>query len=730
VFPLELREASMSAILLERPRQEATMVSMYFQTSEDRTRNARRELCKAAFFKQTEGGHIYRAPNPYVFGRGKHYIVTEAQREAILDVLVPAASTQAARFAKVLGLGVIGLLGLSLLVGLLDLYTSRLPGAEYAVLILGVLLIPLLAAVLAMTHRLAILQLAELQPILANAPATDQRITNADVVWSLQTSGDRKGQQHKAIVGGIVGALISVALLGAAVLSWPKHGAGFSYVLPVFLGTMAALSLISTAAVLCRTVTPAGAGARTFDRALRRMTLGVTAIFLAIIMVRGGLLLSGTIETNYTEMLERAEVAAANGDAEAMARLGWLYRDGKGVAQNYAKAQEWYEKSAGAGNTDAMVSLGAMFHNGLAGPRDYVKARVWFDRAAAAGNSSAMDWIGWNYQNGFGVARDFAVARHWYEQAAATGYSPAQHHLGMMYSTYAPEDYAKAREWFLKAAAAGNGGSMVQLGLMSINGFGTTKDTVAARAWYERAISAGNLDAMQWLANMLDQGNGGPTDQLRAARLLLQAAKRGHTGSRTALEGPLSFVTPQTRVALKGELAKLGHYSGAIDDVWDATARAAYHVYVGDHAAARPDRAGCLSFHEVHPMVSAKEVARTQVPPGFNIYPATSTQNEGLLLRVMPVVSGSELSDAQAGLDARTGEPIVTFRLNAVGARKLDSYTRDNVGRPIAIVLEGRVLSAPVIRAATLGGRGQISANFTTTETQRIAAKLKTSCDG
>jgi hypothetical protein len=91
---------------------------------------------------------------------------------------------------------------------------------------------------------------------------------------------------------------------------------------------------------------------------------------------------------------------------------------------------------------------------------------------------------------------------------------------------------------------------------------------------------------MQRLASMLDQGSAGPADHARAAHLLLQAAKRGHSGSRTALEGPLTFVAPQTRSALKGELARLGHYSGVIDDLWDDAGRAAYHAYIGGRAAA------------------------------------------------------------------------------------------------------------------------------------------------
>jgi hypothetical protein len=187
VFRLELHEPGSGVILLARPRQEATMTSLHPQPSEDRARNARREVCKAAFFRPREGGYVYRAPNPHVFGRGKHYIVTEGEREAILDVLAPAAGTRIARLTKALGFGFIGLLGLSLLVCLLGFYSSKLPGAEYAMVVLGAVLLPLLVAVLVMTYRLATLQLTQLQPILANARPTDERITNGDVTWSLQT---------------------------------------------------------------------------------------------------------------------------------------------------------------------------------------------------------------------------------------------------------------------------------------------------------------------------------------------------------------------------------------------------------------------------------------------------------------------------------------------------------------------------------------------------------------
>jgi len=71
-------------------------------------------------------------------------------------------------------------------------------------------------------------------------------------------------------------------------------------------------------------------------------------------------------------------------------------------------------------------------------------------------------------------------------------------------------------------------------------------------------------------------------------------------------------------------------------------------------------------------------------------------------------VSGEELTDAQPSFDQRTSEPIVTFKFNTSGARKFAQVTQENVGRPFAIVLDDKVISAPVIREPILGGSGQI----------------------
>jgi preprotein translocase subunit SecD len=89
------------------------------------------------------------------------------------------------------------------------------------------------------------------------------------------------------------------------------------------------------------------------------------------------------------------------------------------------------------------------------------------------------------------------------------------------------------------------------------------------------------------------------------------------------------------------------------------------------------------------------------------------------------LVSGGDLVDAQPGFDQRTSEPIVSFRFNSAGARKFAEATQANVGKPFAIVLDNKVISAPVIREPILGGSGQISGSFTVQSANDLAILLR-----
>ena len=132
-----------------------------------------------------------------------------------------------------------------------------------------------------------------------------------------------------------------------------------------------------------------------------------------------------------------------------------------------------------------------------------------------------------------------------------------------------------------------------------------------------------------------------------------------------------------------------------------------------------------LSFHEVHPSISGFEAQGSRPPPGYRIYPSAEEDGFVYLLRETPVVRGDQLVDAQPGFDQRTNEPIITFRFNQSGARTFGRFTQENVGRPFAIVLDDKVLSAPVIREPILGGSGQISGNFTVESANNLAIQLR-----
>ena len=148
---------------------------------------------------------------------------------------------------------------------------------------------------------------------------------------------------------------------------------------------------------------------------------------------------------------------------------------------------------------------------------------------------------------------------------------------------------------------------------------------------------------------------------------------------------------------------------------------AALKLLLGETAA--------LSFHEVHPSVSADEAKTGRVPTGYKIFKADPKDTEAAgreyVLRETAVVDGGDLSDAHANFEQRTNEPIISFRFNQSGARKFGKFTQENVGRPFAIVLDDKVLSAPVIREPILGGSGQISGSYTPESANALAIQLR-----
>jgi preprotein translocase subunit SecD len=132
-----------------------------------------------------------------------------------------------------------------------------------------------------------------------------------------------------------------------------------------------------------------------------------------------------------------------------------------------------------------------------------------------------------------------------------------------------------------------------------------------------------------------------------------------------------------------------------------------------------------LTFQMVDTSVSADEAAAGRVPPSSVLLdqPDSPGEPQVLVLRRI-VVAGEMLVDARPSFD-QYGKPVVSFRFNGEGARRFGQATQQNVGKRFAIVLDNKVISAPVINEPITGGSGQISGNFTVQSSNDLALLLR-----
>ncbi|MBR8463758.1 protein translocase subunit SecD [Campylobacter sp. faydin G-24] len=110
---------------------------------------------------------------------------------------------------------------------------------------------------------------------------------------------------------------------------------------------------------------------------------------------------------------------------------------------------------------------------------------------------------------------------------------------------------------------------------------------------------------------------------------------------------------------------------------------------------------------------------------GDVIYPDAKNDRIKYALKNVPVLDGSMLTDAKVAFSQQTNQPIINFTLNSEGARIFGDFTGESVGKRLAIVLDGKVYSAPVINERIGGGSGQISGGFTLDEAHDVAIALR-----
>ncbi len=109
----------------------------------------------------------------------------------------------------------------------------------------------------------------------------------------------------------------------------------------------------------------------------------------------------------------------------------------------------------------------------------------------------------------------------------------------------------------------------------------------------------------------------------------------------------------------------------------------------------------------------------------FGVDELTSELGENLKISKRIVMSGENLVDAQPSIQNQQNEPTVSFTLDRLGAQKFGRATTDNVGKRLAIVLDGKIISAPNINEPITSGKGIITGNFTFQEATDLSLLLR-----
>ncbi len=135
-----------------------------------------------------------------------------------------------------------------------------------------------------------------------------------------------------------------------------------------------------------------------------------------------------------------------------------------------------------------------------------------------------------------------------------------------------------------------------------------------------------------------------------------------------------------------------------------------------------------LTFHMVDDRADVAAARAGNVPPGSELLPSAQAGPDGepethWVVRRRVEVSGEHLTGAQPSFDQ--GQPVVRFTFDTVGGRRFGDVTSENVGRLLAIVLDGEVISAPRIRQPILGGSGIIEGGFTVESANDLAILLR-----
>lgn len=226
--------------------------------------------------------------------------------------------------------------------------------------------------------------------------------------------------------------------------------------------------------------------------------------------------------------------------------------------------------------------------------------------------------------------------------------------------------------------------------------------------------------------------NGDRERAMLALAAMPSAALYQFSESGVFLEAHLSDVAMRERVnaAVEESIAVLGRrmdprqpveITRAGDDLLRIRMPAGANV---DEVRARATPTAKLTFHLVRE-ISPEQAATGALPPGTLVAPPfPGVGNQAEVVERRPRLSGDHLDRATPSNDPQSGAFVLAFQLNPEGARRFCRITTDHAHERFAVLLDGRVLTAPLIIEPICGGSGQISGNFTAESVRDLAAVL------
>ena len=284
-------------------------------------------------------------------------------------------------------------------------------------------------------------------------------------------------------------------------------------------------------------------------------------------------------EPELSEAEKKYLKAAESGDATAQYKLGYCYKQGKGVSWDSSEAVKWFKKSAESGNADAQRELGLCYGYGHGVRKNQEKMIEWYKKAANQGDAEAQYYLGICFDNGEGVDVDLEESNKWYRKSAEQGYGYACRNLGINYylghgvsrdiresekwlkkasekraggtkewlskiqvelDNQNKQECSEAEKKYLDAAKAGDSTAQLNLGNCYLWGQGANQDYSEAVYWFRKAADQGNTDAQNKLGVRYCNGQGVKQDYVEAAKWFRKAAEAGNMKAQCNLGGSYS----------------------------------------------------------------------------------------------------------------------------------------------------------------------------------------------